>query len=340
MEQKRLKGRGIEEIAHLFFSSKSANSRVQDPNAVSFEKQPSAKVFLLCSLVEDLPVSLFTANLALELSYRQKKVLVADTSCGMANIFFALGMERPLIPLERLITGESREVVVTGPFGVRIFTFSLDSSGMALLRLIHPGSLFRSLIREERRSDVLLVNMDQPQLNPFHSAPQIFADALEILCLIPSDCQGLKSCYRFMKAILCHHPRSRFGVLLCDKETAYNGEERFGRLAEAVTKFLGRKLKGYGHLVQDRHLHFSLLRGKPLCRMAVKDENAQVLAEMAKSLLEQSTKEAPLHDLLRSSNRQLFVEVLSTPPALEVPVLPSASLSREEETYFDRISVS
>jgi MinD-like ATPase involved in chromosome partitioning or flagellar assembly len=340
MEQKRLKGRGLEEVAHLFFSSQSAPGGMQDRRAVPPEEQPSAKVFLLISFVEDLPTSLFTANLSLEISYRQKKVLVADTATGIINIFFALGMERSLIPIQRLMTGESREVVVTGPFGIRIFTFPLDPTGLALLRSIQPGHLFRSLVREERRNDVLLINMDPSPFNPFDSTPQIFADALEILCLTPSDPQGLKSCYRFVKSILRHHPRSRFGVLLYHEETADNAEERFGRLAEAVTKFLGRKLKGYGHLAHDTQLYLSLLRGQPLCRKPERDENVQVLAEMAKKLLEQSAKETPLHDLLRSSNQQLLVETLSVPAASDLPAFPSASLSREEEIYFDRISVS
>jgi flagellar biosynthesis protein FlhG len=342
MEQERLKGRGLEEVAHLFFSSKSAAGGTQDRNVVPPEEQPSAKVFLLISLVEDLPTSLFTANLSLEISYRQKKVLVADTASGIVNIFFAFGMERSLIPIQRLITGESREVVVTGPFGIRIVTFPLDPNGLALLRAFQPGNLFRSLMREERKNDVLLINMDPPLLSPFYSNPRIFADALEILCLTPADCQGLKSCYRLMKSIFRHYPRSRFGVLLCRRETAdhAHAEEKIRRLTDAVTKFLGRKLKGYGSLAHDSRLYRSVLRGQPLCRKPDRDENAQVLAEMAKKLLEQSAKEAPLHDLLRSSNQQLLMETLSVPAALELPALSTASLSREEEIYFDRISVS
>lgn len=330
MEQKRPKGRGIEEIAHYFFSSKT------DPDqGVSLPKEESqARVFALISLVEDLPTPFLTTNLSLELSYRQQKVLVADTAQGMMNIFFALGMERPLIPIEHFLSGKSREVMVTGPLGIKILTFPLDSTRLALLQSIKPGGLYRSIIHEERISNVLLINMYYQPQTSLGPALQIFSEALEVLILASSDLEGLKTCYQFMKSLFRLNQKIRFGLLLCHTAVLGDPEDRFGLLAGAVMKFLGRKLKGYGHLIHDRQLYLSLVQGKPLCRRPERDANAQVFCEMAKIVSGKASKEVPLIDLIRTSNRGLLLETLSTPVRVPLPGSFSIPLSREEETFF------
>src|SRR3989337_2977077 len=79
MDQKRPKGRGIEEIAHFFFSSRTSPDESITPRDPPKGNVPSAKIFALVSLVEALPTPLFTSNLAIDMAARQKKVLVADT---------------------------------------------------------------------------------------------------------------------------------------------------------------------------------------------------------------------------------------------------------------------
>lgn len=330
MEQKRPKGRGIEEIAHYFFSSKT--DRNQDASLP--QEEPHAKVFALISLIEDLPTPFLTTNLSLELSYRQQKVMVADTAWGMMNIFFALGMERTFTPIECFLSEGNREVMVTGPLGIKIISFPLDSTRLALLRSIQPDGLYRSLIREERKSHILLINMHDPSQNHLSPVLQIFSEALEVLVLASSDLEGLKSCYRFMKSIFRQNQRVRFGILLCHPIAVGNPEDRFGLLAEAVTKFLGRKLKGYGCIANDRQLYLSLVQGKPLCRRPERDANSQVFCEMAKIISEKASNESPLLDLIRTSDRRLLMEALSSPETMTMPVPFSAPLSREEEIFF------
>jgi MinD-like ATPase involved in chromosome partitioning or flagellar assembly len=331
MEQKRLKGRGIEEIAHYFFSSKT--DRGQDVSLFQ-QAESRAKVLALISLLDDLPTSFLTTNLSLELSTQQQKVLVADTACGTINIFFALGMERAFTPIECFLSGGCQEVTVTGPLGIKILTFPLDSARLSLLQSTQPNGLYRSLIREERKSHVLLINMHYPPLNHLGSALQIFSEALEVIVLASSELEGLKSCYRFMKFLYLQNQRIRFGVLLCHLAELVDPADRFALLAEAVTKFLGRKLKGYGHLANDRQLYLSLVRGKPLCRRPERDTNVQVFYEMAKTLSGKASREIPLLDLIRPSDRRPLMEVLSTPATMTMPVSFSAPLSREEEAFF------
>ncbi|MGH7273278.1 MAG: hypothetical protein ACREIQ_02305, partial [Nitrospiria bacterium] len=119
MEEKRPKGRGIEEIAHFFFSSKTSPDESLTPPVLPKGDVRSGKILALVSLVEALPTSLFTSNLAIEMASRQKKVLVADTppkaDWQVMNIFFAMGMERPFTPIEQFLTGKTREVVASGP---------------------------------------------------------------------------------------------------------------------------------------------------------------------------------------------------------------------------------
>lgn len=331
MEQKRLKGRGLEEVAHYFFSSKTH----PDQSVALPQEESPAKVFALVSLVEDLPTPFLTANISLELSYRKQKVLVADTSWGMMNIFFALGMEKAFTPIEQFLTGDRWEVMVNGPLGIKLLTFPLDPTRLALLKSIQPGGLFRSLVREEQRSDVLLVNMTyQPQNLLGGPAFQIFSVAQEVLILASSDLKGLKSCYRFMKSLFRQNQRARFGILLYHSVMLGDPKDRFEVLAEAVTKFLGRKLKEYGHLIHDCQLYLSLVHGKPLCRGPERDSNVQVFAEMAKMISGQNSKDIPLLDLIRASERRLLLETLSSPASAAVPASFSASLSREEETFF------
>lgn len=366
MDQKRPKGRGIEEIAHFFFSSRTSPDESITPRDPPKGNVPSAKIFALVSLVEALPTPLFTSNLAIEMAARQKKVLVADTppksDWHAMNIFFAMGMGRPFTPIEQFLTGKTREVVASGPLGIRILSFPLDPGRVALLRSIHPGGLFRTLIHEERINDIFLVNMyppsqtfrrspadpgrdfDQDPILPDQNSLRIFSEALEILLLVPSDLETVKSSYYFVKSVLRECPQSSIGILLCHTEAVEGMDAIFGLLTEAATKFLGRKLKGYGHLVLDRQIYLSLIQGRPLCRMPIKDQNTSVFAEIAKKISEQTLDQIPLFNLMRPSppeaDRQLLLEALSTPSLAILPTRSHSSLSIEEDTFLNRLQVS
>ena len=354
MEQKRPRGRGIEEIAHFFFSSNtSPDQNITSPDPPKGGVR-SARIFALVSLVEALPTPLFTANLAIEMAYRQKKVLIADTACKAMNVFFALGMGRPFTPIEELLTREACEVIASGPVGIRIISFHLDPDRLPLVRSIHPSGLFRTLIREEQRNDIFLVNIYLPSKDfsrspaypgrdinqdpglPDHNSLRIFSEALEILLLIPSDLQGLKLSYYFLKCLFQHHSQSRIGILLCHDHTAGDADAMFGLLAGAATKFLGSSLKFYGTLIPDRQLYLSLIQGKPLCRKPVRDENTTVFAEMARKISEEIVDATPRTNLPRISDRSLLLETLSTPSQTIVRDRSSTPLSIEENSFFDR----
>jgi hypothetical protein len=199
---------------------------------------------------------------------------------------------------------------------------------------MQPNGLYRTLIREERNSHVLLINMHDSSQYHLGSVLQIFSETLEVLVLASSDAEGLKSCYRFMKSIFGWNPRVRFGILLCHTEASNDPESRFSLLADAVTKFLGKKVKGYGCLLNDRQIYLSLIQGRPLCRRPEKDSNSQLFHEMAKMISGKTSKEIPLLDLIRTSDRRPLMEVLSAPVTVAGPVSVAAPLSREEETFF------
>lgn len=355
MEQKRPKGRGLEEVAHLFFSSQGASASEKsifiEPSGAQGADltQTSAEVVGLVSLVDEVPVPFLAANLAIELAKLQRRVLMAETSSKTFNTFFALGLQQSYIPIERFLAGETLEVVVCGPSGVRILAFPLNPGRVSLLRSVKSGGLFRRLLREEISNDVLLLNLDlswvpqcadgEPGQDSWYSKEgslRIASEALEILMLIPSDLRGLRTGYRLIKSLFRQNPRSRIGVLLYHQDPEQANGDRFSILAEAAAKFLSKKLYDHGHLTRDRHLSLSVIHGRPLSMWSEARQNTVVLAKLACQISEQVSQQARLSSLLRSVEKRLLMEALCAWPRNPGGGLGFAPLSGEEIAFFER----
>jgi hypothetical protein len=350
MEKKRPKARGIEEIAHFFFSSNS--SPYQHSKATS-SGTSSAKVFPLISLVEDLPTPFLTSNLAIELAYRQKRVLIADTFPKAVNIFYALGLNRQLATLEPLWKNGQPELVITGPLGIRILNFPLEPNRIALLRSLRSGSLFRALGREECSHDVFLVNLYPPETHrngtsqsgngegppsgALKNSAGILSVARELILLLPSDFTGIKRSYGFLKSIYHLHPKISAGILFLSSDTDKEGEAGIHLLRDMVAKFLGKRLKVYGQLISNNRLFLSVLQGKPLCREVGEDPNKRVLTDLAVKLVENLSEENSLPHLLKGENTQLLLEAVNSVTEPDPPDFDLAcSLNRDESFFLDQ----
>lgn len=284
---------------------------------------------------------MLSACLASELTLLRQKVLLADAGSHHAfNLFYGLGIPRDYTTAEQLLTGDSKEIIVPAPLGGRILTFRLDAQVPGLLKSVGTGRSFQKLIREEARSDLLLINLDDdlecpPGRESLAGAAlfPIFTHASEVLILVPSDRVGLRGVYGFLKRLFRLDLTLPVGVLFHQEEGSAPSEQNFKILERAVITFLKGKINWLGQILPSRTFYRALFRGHPMRSASRRDPNAVVLSRIAQGLAHTS----PQPDSGSRVAHFSFFDRLACMETRQENPRPGYELSREEEAYFNRV---
>ncbi len=313
--------KSLEDVAHYFFSD--------DAPTRSPEVEHPARTIGVLSLLDSVPPSSLVASLAIQLTKSRHKVMAAQLgSPGGISLHSILGLNRPFIPIENYLKGETVVTLWTGHRGIRLLPFPLDASRFLLLKSIAQGRLFRSLLREEQRSDLFVLSIG-------HDAPMIekhllMQEATELLLLLPGKREKLKSVFRIIKTIFQWTGRKEIGVILLSQDdSSEDSSNSFEALSRATSVLEGRStLKDYGRFTLGKELYQLLLRGKPLDSSGPAREYSFFLSALASKLSKEALKTLPA----RPQNISLF-EAFVGPARIMKPYEDETLLSHEEERF-------
>ncbi|MFN8542726.1 MAG: MinD/ParA family protein [Candidatus Binatia bacterium] len=190
-----------------------------------------------------------TANVAVALAQRGKRVCVLDADLGLANLDVVLGLS-PRESLLDVLRGERRlmDVVVDGPAGVRVIP---AASGVAELTALGPEGQLRLLEEVDSLDGSLDVLLVDTAAGISSNVLWFAAAAAEALVVITPEPTAITDAYALIKVLATRHGRRDFLVVVNMAAGRADAEAAFRRLARVAERFLRVALHYQGYVPLD-----------------------------------------------------------------------------------------
>jgi len=174
----------------------------------------------------------------------------------------------------------------SGPFGVEVILAPVTNIGQ-LWRAAEGVAQDRA--RDAREGGVVLVRVPPLWLRD----PRGGASLLRwVLLFSTSERRDLLETYGITKLLTGSLPDTRIGVTIHGVRRQGEAEQAFSRLADVVSRRLGRSLASYGQLVDDLHVYRAIVDQRPIGMLQPQSPAARCLHDIAGLLLEDAGKRA------------------------------------------------
>ena len=212
-----------------------------------------------------------TVNVGLSLARLGYRVGILDADFGLGNVDVMLGLT-PHCHIGHVLIGEKplAEIVMTGPLGIQVIPASSGLQSMTTMTASQRMKLRDVLDEFRSQLDFLLID----------TAAGISDNVVETLCLAERvalvtslEPSAVVDAYATAKVLTQTSPATEIGVVV---NAVRDGDEAglaFKQLDVAASRFLGRSLRYYGFVAEDR-----AVRDSVLVQRAVVDHLPQAVA--------------------------------------------------------------
>jgi flagellar biosynthesis protein FlhG len=212
-----------------------------------------------------------TVNVGLSLARLGYRVGILDADFGLGNVDVMLGLT-PQCHIGHVLIGEKplADIVMTGPLGIQVIPASSGLQSMTTMTASQRMKLRDALDEFRRQLDFLLID----------TAAGISDNVVETLCLAERvalvtslEPSAVVDAYATAKVLTQTSPTTEIGVVV---NAVRDGDEAglaFKQLDVAASRFLGRSLRFYGFIAEDR-----AVRDSVLVQRAVVDHQPQAVA--------------------------------------------------------------
>lgn len=193
-----------------------------------------------------------TLNLAMALAQLGKKVLVLDADLGLANCDVMLGL-RVERNLSHVLAGTATldDILVEGPFGIKIVPATSGSQNMTELSPVEHASLIRAFSELQTEIDVLLVDTAAGISDMVLSFSRASQDVLVVVCDEPSS---ITDAYALMKILSRDHGVDKFKIVANMVRSLKEGQELFAKLTRVTDRFLDVTLELVATIPHDENV--------------------------------------------------------------------------------------
>jgi flagellar biosynthesis protein FlhG len=212
-----------------------------------------------------------TVNVGLALARLGYRVGILDADFGLGNVDVMLGLT-PHCHIGHVLIGEKTlaEIVMTGPLGVQVIPASSGLQALTTMNLSQRATLREMLDAFRRQLDFLLID----------TAAGISDNVIETLCLAERvalvtslEPSSVVDAYATAKVLTQMSPSIEIGVVVNSVRDGDEAGLAFKQLDVAASRFLGRSLRYYGFIAEDR-----AVRDSVLVQRAVVDHQPQAVA--------------------------------------------------------------
>ena len=212
-----------------------------------------------------------TVNVGLSLARLGYRVGILDADFGLGNVDVMLGLT-PQSHVGHVLIGEKRlaDIVMTGPLGIQVIPASSGLQSMTMMTSSQRMALRDVLDQFRQQLDFLLID----------TAAGISDNVVETLCLAERvalvtslEPSAVVDAYATAKVLTQTSPATEIGVVVNGVRDGDEAGLAFKQLDVAASRFLGRTLRYYGFVAEDR-----AVRDAVLVQRAVVDHLPQAVA--------------------------------------------------------------
>lgn len=204
-----------------------------------------------------------SANLAISFARLGKRVLVMDADLGIANMTVVLGMiPPPRYNLYHFITGEKslQEIVVDGPYGIKLITGTVGVDRMANLSHKRRRELIESL--NELGTLVDLVIVDTGAGLSANTLGFVLA-ADEVILITTPEPTAIAAVYGVIKIASNQDIEGSIKLVINRALNILEGKRVADRIVNIAGQFLSMRVEKLGYIVEDPLIGQAVQQQKP-----------------------------------------------------------------------------
>jgi flagellar biosynthesis protein FlhG len=248
-----------------------------------------------------------TLNTAISLAQQGKRVMVLDADLGLANVDVLLGL-RVEKNLSHVLSGECTldEVLVEGPYGIKIAPASSGSQSMTELTSTEHAGLIRAFSELQSQIDVLIVDTAAGISDMVLSFSKASQDIMMVVCDEPTS---LTDAYALIKILNKEHGVFRFKIVANMVRSSREGDELFSKLTKVTNRFLDVALELVAVIPFDENVRKSVRKQKAIVEAFPTSPAAMAIRKLAKKAIEWPIPNQP------GGHLEFFLEQLVTKKA-------------------------
>ena len=191
-------------------------------------------------------------NLALSLARRDLRVVLVDADFGAANICILGGINAPYT-LHDVVMGkrELEEVLVEGPFGLKIVPGATGMAELADLDDFRRKKLVRDFRTLERRADLVLVDAGA---GISKNVTDILTGADQVLMVTVPESIAIANAYSLIKSLVLSGDSPKLRLVINRAKNEIEAADVLSNMSLVARKFLKYELECLGWMPADVHL--------------------------------------------------------------------------------------
>jgi flagellar biosynthesis protein FlhG len=243
-----------------------------------------------------------SVNLSLAMAQLQRRVMLLDADFGLANIDILLGI-RVQKTIENVLSGECdlRDILVTGPGGIRIVPAASGVQKMAELTPQQHGAIVQAFSHLGDQLDVLVIDtaagISDVVVN-FVTAAQ------EIIIVVCDEPSSITDAYALIKLLNTEHSIRRVRVIANMVKSPKEGQVLFNKLQQVCEGFLDITMQYMGAIPDDENVRKAVQKQKSVLEYAPRCKAALAYKQIASKIQEWPITSSPRGHL------EFFVEKL------------------------------
>ncbi|MFH1091380.1 MAG: MinD/ParA family protein [Pseudomonadota bacterium] len=225
-----------------------------------------------------------TANLALALAQKGRRVLLWDADLGLANIDVLLGLKAEY-NIHHLLRGDKtlREILLRGPGGIMIMPASSGTQELTHLAEEEKIRLLSELDELDETLDFMLIDTSagiSANVMYFNLAAQ------ERIVVVSPEPTSITDAYALIKVMSTRYRIKKFSILPNMVKNAKEAKSVFSLLAAVADKHLASISLDYlGYLSRDEHLLQSVRQQKAVLEAYPEAEVSRQFIELANKVI-------------------------------------------------------
>jgi flagellar biosynthesis protein FlhG len=223
-----------------------------------------------------------SVNLSIALAEMRRRVVLLDADLGLANVDVLLGIKATHTLADVLAgTHTLREVLVTGPGGVKIVPASSGVQRMAELSPAEHAGLINAFNELSDQVDILVIDTAAGISDTVISFVRAANEVIVVVCDEPSS---ITDAYALIKLLNKEYGMMRFRVVANMTRTAQEGQNMFNKLNAVCERFLDVTLQFVGQVPFDENVRSAVQKQKALLEFAPASKAAVAIRALAQAV--------------------------------------------------------
>lgn len=246
------------------------------------DNQSKPKIITVTSGKGGVGKSNFVVNLSLSLQKMGKKIMIFDADVGMGNDDVLMGYMPKYNVFDIIYSDkEIEEVVLTGPFGIKLLP---GGSGMSKVDELTEYQRERFLKKLEKLRDLDYIIMDTGAgIN--RSVLGFIACCEELIILTTPEPTSLTDAYSLIKAVDHFKIKAKAKVVVNRALDEHEANITFNKFNNAINNFLSIKVEYLGSISEDRKVVQAVRHQQPFIISYPNSDASHDVNQIAKKLI-------------------------------------------------------